>query len=320
MAACIYVVVVSGNKPTSRLLCAKTRLAPTKTQSVPRLELQAMLLGAQLLTSVQQALASTMYLCTRVDAYTDSTVALAWAKSEPARWNVFVANRVTKIQELTSPDMWRHVPGEENPADLGTRPNAPPLQGLDRWWHGPPWLLEKNHWIPQPRLQFDQEIDRKKVVACPTVLSGTTPPPLLPVDKISDYGRLVKVVKIVLRVLRIKTPNAHRAAIVFLIKQEQGRFYQEELALLRRGDEMPPGHPFRKLHPVLAEDGTMRVGGRLTFADLPEDAKRPFIIPSKSPLPKLLARHIHITMYHAGAATCRNEMRKKFWVTGQNRS
>ena len=123
MAACVYVVVNTGSAPSSRLLAAKTKLAPKKTLTVPRLELMAMLLGARLYAAVKLALASTPYVCAEFSAYTDSTVALAWVRSDPSRWGIFVANRVVQIQQLVPAEQWRHVPGEENPADLSHSPS-----------------------------------------------------------------------------------------------------------------------------------------------------------------------------------------------------
>ena len=54
----------------------------------------------------------------QIDYRIDSMVALAWIQSDAHRWKQFVANRVTKIQELTGREHWTHCPGKENPADL----------------------------------------------------------------------------------------------------------------------------------------------------------------------------------------------------------
>ena len=54
----------------------------------------------------------------QVDYRIGYMVALAWIQSDAHRWKQFVANRVTKIQELTGREHWTHCPGKENPADL----------------------------------------------------------------------------------------------------------------------------------------------------------------------------------------------------------
>ncbi|GFS87038.1 integrase catalytic domain-containing protein [Trichonephila clavipes] len=65
----------------------------------------------------------------------------AWLKSDPRRWQPFVANRVAQIQELTPNVHWNFVSGLENPADCGTR-GIPPtkLEKCNLWFNGPDWL------------------------------------------------------------------------------------------------------------------------------------------------------------------------------------
>ena len=85
---------------------------------------------------------------------------------------------------------------------------------------------------------------------------------------------------------------------------------------MRNDKQVPPGHGLRKLNPILHDDGTIRVGGRLTHAALPEETVRPFLLPSHSTLSKLIVKHIHQKLYHAGAGPVKVELRSKFWITG----
>ena len=268
MAACIYVTDLDAERPTARLLCAKTRLAPKKTQTVPRLELCAMLLGAKLLAAVRAAIDPIIWSEDRVEiyAYTDSTTALTWVKAGPGRWATFVANRVRQVHELMDPAAWSHVPGEENPADLATRYQREEMAFLDKWWSGPTWLTDEI--IPfflQPQYDPNLAPDSKKAVLT-TFLYDDRGIGVLPIGWASDLGRLLRVTRIVLRVCRLTTEVTLHDAMMALVRQDQRYYFLEELELLKKGQPVQPSSPLRRLNPKLWEDGIIRLGGGAAHA------------------------------------------------------
>ena len=53
--------------------------------------------------------------------WSDSLDALHWIKGTHKKWKPFIQNRVEKIRKITNVEMWRHCPGNLNPADLQSR-------------------------------------------------------------------------------------------------------------------------------------------------------------------------------------------------------
>ncbi|GFU87555.1 integrase catalytic domain-containing protein [Trichonephila clavipes] len=86
------------------LVRAKSRVAPLKLLSIPRLELMACCVGARLVNSILKALNMPDL---KVTLWSDSTTAHWWIK-EYGNWSVFVANRVKEIRQLTQIQSWKY--------------------------------------------------------------------------------------------------------------------------------------------------------------------------------------------------------------------
>ena len=122
------------------LVAAKACLAKQGV-TIPRLELVAGHMAVNLLTNVHDAL--TGYPVKSLNVWLDSTVALHWIRGA-SEYKQFDGNRVRKIKEEESV-MWRHVPTQENPADLGSR-GGPVNKENVLWWEGPNWLKDPASW------------------------------------------------------------------------------------------------------------------------------------------------------------------------------
>ncbi|KAG8183962.1 hypothetical protein JTE90_005192 [Oedothorax gibbosus] len=118
--AVLYARSISSDSIRIVLPRSKTRAAPLKVQSSPRLELCSVLLLSNLLSSTLPHLDISI---SALFAWSDSQITLVWINSEPPRGKPFVANRVSKIQELVPEARWNFVRGLENPADCGTSSN-----------------------------------------------------------------------------------------------------------------------------------------------------------------------------------------------------
>ena len=138
--ACIYIVSKNSSLKASRLICSKTRNSPLKEMSIPRLELTASFLLSRLMALVIKFHDHIRF--DRLLYYSDSTTVLHWIQSDHKQWTVYVANRVRDINLLSSPDDWKYVRTDQNPADLGSRGlDADNLIGNDFWFTGPKFLI-----------------------------------------------------------------------------------------------------------------------------------------------------------------------------------
>ena len=95
-----------------------TKLSPTKTLSVPKLELNAALLGARLARTIQNTLTRQV---TERFFWTDNSTVRNWVRATAAFYQTFVSHRLGEIQTLTDAGEWRFVLGKINPADAATR-------------------------------------------------------------------------------------------------------------------------------------------------------------------------------------------------------
>ncbi|GFV97848.1 integrase catalytic domain-containing protein [Trichonephila clavipes] len=103
---------------TTKLISSKSRVALIKVISIPRLELSACLLLAQLVEEVRLSL---LVHLSKVILHTDSTIAIAWIHTLANQLKTFVGNRVSEIQTLTENFEWKHIPSAQNPADIISR-------------------------------------------------------------------------------------------------------------------------------------------------------------------------------------------------------
>ncbi|XP_054706598.1 uncharacterized protein LOC129216408 [Uloborus diversus] len=158
-AATVFLRIQTDTEVEVHLLASKSRVAPAKQITIPRLELIAATVGARLCTSVLESL---QWQNVELTFWTDSTVVLSWIQKEEI-WTVFVANRVHEIRKLTKPNSWKFVKGVENPADLPSRGCSAKQLLAMRWWEGPFWLKKNEDEWPQFNLVFnDEEISREK--------------------------------------------------------------------------------------------------------------------------------------------------------------
>ena len=323
-AAAVYWHSIDQNgQVNSNLVASKTKVAPLKRLSLARLELIAAEKLAQLVKKIT-------LVCKDIDfeiqAFTDSTIVLSWLSQEPYHWKTFVANRVTKIQEILPFSTWSHVTSEENPADAASRGiSLMDLANHKLWWHGPEWL--KNPVPKSPsKFNFNQSAldEGKDITVCLVDIkeNGSF------VEKFSSYFRLKRAVANSIRILRnARLPKSDRNfgplkvedlenSETILLKLVQKEDFPNEIQALSNSLPLAKNSPLKSLYPFLDSKGLLRVGGRLTNSNLSYDIKHPIIIDGKNHIATILVRDLHLQNLHAGPSFLMSHLNRKFHILG----
>ncbi|XP_025192771.1 uncharacterized protein LOC112592843 [Melanaphis sacchari] len=322
-AAAVYLRTQTFTSVYCHLVTGKSKVAPLKRSTIPRLELCGAVLAAKLLQFVVDTYSDRITIDS-LHAWTDSTTALAWIQSSPHRWVTFVANRTSQIHELTSPDIWNHVPTHQNPVDCASRGLFPSeLAAHPLWWTGPAYLLESSNTWPSAvsssvTTDNHTSIESRKC----TVLLTTTNCAIT--DLLYRFSSLNKVLQIVAYCLRLSksrpsAPFTHLidanerthalAALVFYVQQTS---YSHEISNIKKGLRCSPA--IRRLDPFVDDQGLLRVGGRLTNADLPYAHKHPLLLPFHHRLTVLLIDHHHHRLKHPGSIALQAHLQREFWI------
>lgn len=323
-AGVVYIRTIQPNKDVKvSLVIAKSRVAPLKRVTLPRLELCGVVLVSELLAHVMEVLRD-QCLITSVNIWTDSAVALSWIQSSPHRWKTFVATRVSRIQELWPPQNFRYVPSASNPADVASRGLLPQkLLECHIWKDGPVWLRAPEDVWPLPldksaRMTVEGE-DRA------VVFYAQIENPVLENfgERFSSLSRLRRVVAYCRRFMFNSRHNLERrsgpltveelrAAELIVIKIVQVKEFGQDLKALKSGGPTTPR--LKKFNPFVDETGILRVGGRLRHANIPYVNKFPIILPKKNWFTNLVIDFFHYTYLHPGPTNLHNIIRNKYWI------
>ncbi|KAF6203719.1 hypothetical protein GE061_002052 [Apolygus lucorum] len=321
----LYIRTMTNNSISSQLLVAKTKLAPVKSISIPRLEL----CGAYLLAKLYASIKGFLSLLPSTDQpprfFSDSTIVLGWLKTPTYRLKTFVGNRVSQIAELTDLSRWSHVDTDNNPGDCGSRGCLPKdLIEHSIWWSGPPWLCHPEQTWPSINSFSPQNLPELKSdtisVLVSTKLSLHTC--ISWMARISSYEKLIRIVAILNRAMVSRYSKTMSLRGISSVE-----FKDAELVCIRAiqryflfdgydPDISKISSKLSSLNPFLDVKGIVRVGGRLSNSKLPESRKFQILLPSQAHFSHILVDHYHKVFLHPGPNLQQALIQMRFWIPG----
>ena len=200
-SAVVYIrSTYSSSLPLVKLVAAKTKVAPLKTLSIPRLELCGAQLLAKLLANVQTALSLP---ASALHAWSDSTIVLSWLDGQPKRFKTYVGNRIADILTLMPAECWSHVPTQINPADCASRGLMPGELATFELWCDILWAepFVKPH---QPVISSTNAPEQKAVIQCHVSIAEK---PLFLSGKHSNYHYWLKIAAWCLKYVKSEKPQ-----------------------------------------------------------------------------------------------------------------
>ncbi|XP_062704660.1 uncharacterized protein LOC134286963 [Aedes albopictus] len=327
----VYFRVDTPEGPAVSLVAAKSKVAPLKMLTIPRLELQAAVLGSRLLNSV---IAMHALPVTKRVLWSDSNTVLAWIRSDQRRYHQYVGFRIGEILSMTDVSEWRKIPTKQNVADDATKwGTGPDIRSESQWFQGPAFLKQLEAFWPREV----EHINSTEEEVIPCNLHKEIEPLLVDATRFSKWEKLHRTISYVHRFIE----NIHRSrrneernlgalsqeemliAERSLWIQAQAESFASEIQSLKKTkgrsedthEVLPKSSSLYKICPFLDDTGVMRKRSRLENADwMAFHTKYPVILPRKNRITFLLVDYYHRRLQHRNRETVVNEMRQLYEI------
>ena len=309
-SACAYIrFELKDGSFSAQLLASKSRIAPIRQITIPRLELCAAVLAARLRKVIEK---ETSLAFDRVLHLTDSMIVRSQIQNESHGFGAFVGTRVAEIQTTTNTNEWWWVATDGNAADYATRPQHPTQMGSESvWQRGPKYLtLPIDQWpIKQPCIK--ELPDKNSVSLQYNINIIQTVTPVMDIDRVSCYKRMIKTTAIIICISKKKTfkgilntltSDDMKEAEMYWVRMAQSEFREDW------------NKRFKRLGPSKDEKDIIVVGERISnwLKDNWNQSKF-ILLPQNHRFTRLYIAHLH-NIDHGGVDLTLAKLQSKYWV------
>ncbi|GFX91577.1 integrase catalytic domain-containing protein [Trichonephila clavipes] len=286
--------VTCNNEIETSFICSKSRVAPLKSLTLPRLELAAALLSARLAKQVSS--------CLKFDAniyyWTDSLISYYWIRGDSSAFKPYIKNRVQDTIALI------RCSGD-------TVQERTTLLISFRVVH-----------LPSNSELCSEELEHRSSVHVAVTQQREA---LVDINRFSSLKKLLKTTAWVFRFVNNArniyksmdfyiTADEIQNSEYFWLKCVQSEFYSAEILALKQNEQLRSSSEIKSLVPYLDENNLLRLTGRLLEADLCFGEKHPIILPRRCKFTELLVIREHERIGHCGVSATLTQLRKKYWV------
>lgn len=315
-----------NNSYSTNLIFSKCKVSPSKSKTLPTLELLAVFLAFKCISSVLKAMPQVNNVVICIDAQ----IVISWILTGKVKSkNIFAQNRVKDInsyrdqikQEFSIDCNFKFIPTELNSADLLTHGLSSSVfqTKINFWNHGPEFLRTEPIDWPQRSLGCLSE-SNKIVLAS---ITGSSNEPVFPVDRYSNINKLLRITALLLKYLnklrKIEKSQTQliNEARVYWLKFEQKRYYSDEINFLvdnSNNDSVPKS--VNNLNLFLDSEGLLRSRGRIgKTSEFDYNSCNPVLLPKQSYLTELFVWDFHTRCKHLSTAVTLSFVRTGgFWI------
>uniref|UniRef100_A0A1I7X800 Integrase catalytic domain-containing protein n=1 Tax=Heterorhabditis bacteriophora TaxID=37862 RepID=A0A1I7X800_HETBA len=325
--AVTYLRINHNNKVTTDILFTKNRLCPIQGMTIPKLELMALLVGSRMVRFLHEQLDITI---SETYIWSDSSCALHWlniTKDLPR----FISNRVKEILKISDFTSFRHLPSQDNPADIITRGMIPEeLVDSKLWWNGPSWLLQsKDLWPDNTTFTIIPEDENSEIDD--TLVANYTHTAIIEDSfqltnfdptRYSSFSSMINILCYILFFIFKCTRKKN-----LFICQTLNKYY-DNLPITVNTRKLATLFAFKlsqALHPPLEDDirqwrlqkdefGLWRSSSRLDLNNSTYDTKFPVFLHRSCYITHLFIIYIHNNLAHSGVNSTIANLRQIVWI------